>query len=335
MQVILQLSKVDESQQAYDYLREVADAVENGAKSSPLNTGVRVLASLLEVVVLDLEEDIGHDVLGQHQEHQHDTVVVVTQPEVQDRILTLLSDSFAVLEAIRPGFVQQVEEDDEHDLHLDDGLSMVDDGLVLHHVQGIGLTDTLSVQVLLGDSADDVPLDPAGGFLQSHVSSVSDLFEALTVQVHLDLDVRVHWDESLLVDIVVLGKGYTQVNHRGYLVGHQSHVNRLEVLPNVGSHLDESGFDHVEQHGGHEQGVDHNLDEDELKAATLELVEVVLRALLTEEPLVFGFRLANCFALGSRICSGSIFAKVPYQDDGCPLQGHHEAEDIEGDAKHL
>lgn len=116
-----------------DELEQAGDAVEYGRHLRVLDADLIRDASLVDVIVLDVGEQVAHAVLCQHQEAE-DVAEVIEAHAEDGHVFGALSEA-TILERLLPKLVEREAEEQQSNLHLDDALSVVDDRLVLHHVQ--------------------------------------------------------------------------------------------------------------------------------------------------------------------------------------------------------
>lgn len=228
------LDQVQDRQQGDDELDKATDAVENTAHGGRFDAIRADDSLLLNFVTLDISEDVGENVLDQHEEEQSQTEVSVGLTEVDDGVFRYLRRLEPVFKIILPPSVDGVEENEANELHFEDALRVVQNLRVLHHVLQVGLSHALIVELLLGDATDDVLLDPHGCLLLGDRNRLSDLLKATFIEHALDFDKASDVDHTLLARVELLKISMLLLRHFGAnRVGHESKVLVLEVRTDV------------------------------------------------------------------------------------------------------
>ena len=193
---------------------------------------------------------------------------------------------------------------------------MVDDVLILHHVQLVHFFESSLIKFFLGDAAYDIFFDPLSSMVRwDLVIVLLNSFDGTFTENHLQFDGAANSDDTLSIGVVLGRLRNRQVDEIGDPVGQQFHVSAFELGAHVLADSGASGPDHKQEHGNDEAGVHHDLDEEEFERAALELFELLPRALVAKE----SFALALCRGAWLGIGQNFVNRKVSDKDDSDPL----------------
>lgn len=248
---------------------------------------------------LPIEIDFVHAVLVDDPRHEMNCQEHVRDVLCLDRMLSvhwLLGDAQLLLN-IQKHLVVEERRNQEQDLELDDGLHVVDDVGILHHIQGIDLVIPLLIKLRLRNVTDDAILQKVRRFIRvQHLiiiivvirQSIVYFVKPFLIQFDYDIgtlaDINappliqkiLHLVLILLICLIFSEKVpnfhwtivYVEVQWLDVaeplqqLVDHECHVRLVELYRLVDADLREARLYHQYDQGRDEAGPRHELDEE-------------------------------------------------------------------------